>query len=412
MMQNLEKARNDLLEIYQAALSQVNGRAAVSDYLAANPLPGKWSVVAIGKAAQAMAQGALDHFGDRLLNGLVISKYGHIDPHWLSTTPFEGVESAHPVPDDRSLAAGNRLMTFIAGLPEDHRLLFLISGGASSLVEVLPDGVNLDDLQQLNRWMLANGLSIDKMNRLRKRVSMIKGGGLLGYLGNREVKALLISDVPNDDPAVIGSGLLVNEDNGLTADETAVYPEWLQRVLTLAENSKPRVEKTVEQVIVANLRMAREAAARAAELRGYKVTCSHAMICGDAVNVARRMALEVSDSLPGIFIWGGETTVMLPETPGRGGRNQHMALAAAMILAGSDDTCFLAAGTDGTDGPGEDGGAIVDGATLARGRREGLDADDCLLRADSGAFLEASGDLISTGPTGTNVMDLMIGMKL
>ena len=132
----------------------------------------------------------------------------------------------------------------------------------------------------------------------------------------------------------------------------------------------------------------------------------------DAINAGRRLALELTDSNPGIFVWGGEPSVCLPDEPGRGGRNQHLALSAATVMAGHDDVCFLSIGTDGSDGPGEDAGALVDGGTIGRGQREGFEAEQCLKAADSGSFLEASEDLINTGPTGTNVMDLILGMKL
>jgi glycerate 2-kinase len=164
--------------------------------------------------------------------------------------------------------------------------------------------------------------------------------------------------------------------------------------------------------VIANLRMAREAAAREAEALGYEARVSHAFLSGDAENVGRRLALELQDAWPGVYVWGGEPSVCLPPQPGRGGRNQHLALAAANVIAGRDDIIFLSAGTDGTDGPGEDAGALVDGGTLGRGERDGFKAEACLRSADSGSLLEASGDLINTGPTGTNVMDLIIGLKL
>jgi hydroxypyruvate reductase len=163
---------------------------------------------------------------------------------------------------------------------------------------------------------------------------------------------------------------------------------------------------------MASLRDAREAAAEEARHLGYRVHLNHALISADAANSGRRLALELLDSWPGVYVWGGEPSVELPSAPGRGGRNQHLALSAATVIEGRDDICFLSAGTDGTDGPGEDAGALVDGGTLGRARRAGFEAVDCLARADSGELLQASGDLIHTGPTGTNVMDLMLGLKL
>ncbi len=139
---------------------------------------------------------------------------------------------------------------------------------------------------------------------------------------------------------------------------------------------------------------------------------SHAHISADAATAGRRLAIELCEANPGVYIWGGEPSVQLPENPGRGGRNQHLALSAATAIAGHDDVFFLSMATDGGDGPGDDAGAVVDGGTLRRGERQGMDALQALDAADSGSFLEASGDLINTGPTGTNVMDLILGIKL
>ncbi|MES9911697.1 MAG: DUF4147 domain-containing protein [Candidatus Sedimenticola sp. 4PFRAG1] len=408
-MKDIQKARSDLLKIYQAAVNAVGGRRAVNAHLQETPLEGDWSLVAIGKAAQSMAQGAEDALGEQLQDGLVITKQGHLDAQWIKTSRFSGVESSHPVPDQRSLDAGHQLVEYLESLPPERRLLFLISGGTSSLVERLNAGVGFEELVRLNDWLLGSGLSITSVNRIRKRISHIKGGGLLGYLGKRKVVGLLISDVPGDDPSIIGSGLLVHDEQKARID--ANLPEWAQPLLASGSETEIAPEADVSLAIVANLRTAREAAAEKAGALGYETKVNHAFISADAANSGRRLALEMLDALPGVYIWGGEPTVMLPENPGRGGRNQHLALSAARVIEGTKDTCFLSCGTDGTDGPGEDAGAVVDGGTLGRARKEGFDAEDCLARADSGSLLEASGDLVSTGPTGTNVMDLMIGLK-
>ncbi|MET0024270.1 MAG: DUF4147 domain-containing protein [Sedimenticola sp.] len=409
-MRSIEKGRSDLLEIFEAAVEAVGGRRAVSDHLQASPLEGEWSLVAVGKAAEAMARGAEEVLGERLLDGLVITKWGHLDPQWLAGSRFQGIESSHPVPDGASLEAGRRMVDYLEELPEERQLLFLISGGTSSLVELLPPGVEGEQLARLNDWLLSSGLSITAINRIRKRISLIKGGGLLRYLGQRKVLGLLISDVPGDDPAIIGSGLLVAGEREESVMPT--LPEWVEHLLGQIPETAQATGIDVSLEIVANLKKAREAAAEKARALGYETRVSHAFISADATNSGRRLALELLDALPGIYIWGGEPTVILPEKPGRGGRNQHLALSAATVIEGTKDICFLSCGSDGTDGPGEDAGGLVDGGTLGRGRQEGFDAVECLARADSGSLLEASGDLVSTGPTGTNVMDLMIGLKL
>jgi len=259
---------------------------------------------------------------------------------------------------------------------------------------------------------LASGWDIHRMNALRKHLSRIKGGRLAAHLRGRRIMQLLISDVPGDSPSDIGSGLLVADEESRIA--ASVLPPWLQ---TLLKSAPPPLTDlscftNIETHIIASFDHALAAAVREAKKLGYAIQVHAERLSGDAAATGRRLAAELRDGAAGLHIWGGETTVELPANPGRGGRNQHLALAAAEALADRDKVWLLAAGTDGSDGPGEDAGALVDGGTLARGALEGLDAADCLQRADAGTFLEASGDLISTGPTGTNVMDIVIGLKV
>ena len=403
--------RSRLAEIFQAAVASVEGDAAVAAWLKANPLSGEVCLIAIGKAAQSMANGAYRMLGDRIARGLVISKLGHLDAGVCRQRGWQAIEAAHPVPDASSLRAGERLLSFLAEADE-RPLLFLLSGGASSLVETPVAGVDLDFISRSNRWLLASGLDIVQMNLVRKGLSRIKGGGLLGYLGQREVHALAISDVPGDHPSAIGSGLLVPEPDLVMQLAAMDLPDWLRERLEagLAQRQSPP-QQAPRLHIVANLQMAREAAERRARELGFQVNRHDSFIEGDAAETGRRLAGELLQGPGGISIWGGETTVELPAEPGRGGRNQHLALAAATRLAGSGNCYLLSAGTDGTDGPTEDAGALVDAETLLRGTQEGMEAERCLTAADAGAFLEASGDLITTGPTGTNVMDLIIGLK-
>ena len=410
-MGSIDAGRKALLEIFHAALARVEGEGVVYRHLKRQPLQGELSLVAIGKAAGAMARGAQRALGKQLVDGLVISKHGHLGNYSARSHPLIGIEGSHPVPDGQSLDAGERLLEYLQGLPPERPLLFLISGGASSLVEVLHPGIGLPQLQAVNRWLLGSGLAIDRMNRIRRALSAIKGGGLLRWIGPRPVQALLISDVAGDDPSVIGSGLLVPAHDEQPASTIPGLPDWLRALLS-ASPPAPVERGQVELYLLATLRDAREAAAAEARRLGFKTHLSHAFLSADAENAGRRLALELLDSWPGIYVWGGETTVQLPAEPGRGGRNQHLALSAALEMEGRDDVCLLSAGTDGTDGPGEDAGALVDGGTVGRARREGIDAVDALQRADAGTLLAASGDLLHTGPTGTNVMDLVIGLRL
>jgi glycerate 2-kinase len=297
---------------------------------------------------------------------------------------LESWESAHPVPDQRSLDAGARLLRFIEEMPRHVRPLWLVSGGASSLVEGLAPGASLADLQALNREGLARGLSIGALNARRREISRLKGGRLAQLLEGRGAIALFISDVPGDDPAVIGSGLLGPAAAAAGADD-------------------------IERLVVASITQALEAVR--SHGAGLSIHIQPHGFGGPTERLAVRFAHELALSVQQLRAWGGESVLELPEQPGRGGRNQHLALAVARLIAGHD-MFLLAVGTDGTDGPTADAGGLVDGETCARIACAGLDVDDCLRRAASGSALAAAGDLVHTGPTGTNVGDLVMGLRL
>lgn len=394
-----------LLDLYQSALRAVEGRCSVALHLASQSLVGRIWVVALGKAAASMLQGAQDTL--RIERALLITKPGHAP--FPSSPLIEILEAGHPIPDARSLAAGQRLLAYIAMAPVDVEWLFLISGGTSSLVEVLQDGVTLSDLQRVNQWLLASGWPIDQMNTLRQRLSRIKGGQLCGYLRGRPARALLISDVPDDDPGTIGAGPLVV--NRLERPWPDSLPSWLERLLSSLSAAPETDCSRVTTHIVADLDKALAAVVAAADQHGLTIQLHSERLAGEAEQVGLNLALQLRKAQAGLHLWGGETTVRLPPQPGQGGRCQQLALAAAQQLAGDDRITLLAAGTDGSDGPGEAAGACIDGTTLLRGLRAGQDAQLALQSANAGAFLEAAGDLLETGPTGTNVTDLVIALK-
>ncbi len=344
-----------LLEIYQAALTAVDGSRCVAAQLTVRPLAGRIWAVALGKAASAMLAGAFDSLGERLERALLITKHGHLQGREFPRS--EVLLAAHPVPDDSSLAAGQRLLDFMAAAPADITWLFLISGGASSLVEVLPEGVSLTDVQRANQWLLASGLPIEQMNAIRRRLSRIKGGRLCEYLGQRPTRVLLISDVPGDDPAIIASGLL---HVTVSAEPLpAQLPAWLLALVN--RDDAVLVDQRTAQIdteIVARLDQALDAAASAATAHGYRVYRSHERLHGDAQLAGQQIAAALCAGAPGVYLWGGETTVCLPEHPGQGGRCQQLALAAAQVLAGQHGIYLLAAGTDGNDGPGDVAGCV------------------------------------------------------
>ena len=397
----------------------MQGESCIRETLRQHTLDGSVAVIAIGKAAASMIKGAASILSEQLAAGLIITKTEHQgQSHNFDVIGnIQFLEAGHPVPDENSLSAGNELLSFISHQPPSRTLVFLISGGTSSLVEVLPKGVSLIDLQKLNEWLLGSGLDITTMNNVRGTVSCIKSGRLAKLMEGRKVLNLMISDVPGDKPHVIGSGLLLpNPDLQKSLPEAPMIkiPNWLDQMLENTEQAPLMSDacfNNIDTHVIATNMDAKQAAATTAQVLGYDVILHEEMITGDALVTGKARAKQLCESRPGLHIWGGETTVRLPENPGTGGRNQHLALAAATVLDGHKNCWLLAAGTDGSDGPTVEAGALVDGGTLARGISSGLDAGVALTEANSGAFLAASDDLIRTGPTGTNVMDLVLGLK-
>ena len=404
--------RRLLLDGLRAALDATGGRECVRRRLAGERDCAPRFAFAVGKAAAAMTAGAFDALGGRLERALVVTKHGHAGGMLDAGLPVEVVESSHPVPDESCLAAGRALVEFVDSIPAGADVLALVSGGASALVEVLPDGFAASDLARVNEYLLAEGHSIGVMNRVRKRISRIKGGRLAQRLAPRGTLCLAISDVPGDDPKVIGSGLLVAHSNDDIAIDDFDLPKWL---IEMARRAPPLPgageTQCVRTEIVARPADARAAAAAVCRAAGIDVVEHRGLLQGDALEVGRRIGREIVQGEPRAHVWASETTVTLPHDPGRGGRCQSLALAAALEIRESTDVYVLAAGTDGTDGPGEDAGGLVDGRTVARGIAAGLDPELGLRNADAGTFLEASGDLVHTGPTGTNAMDLIVAMK-
>jgi len=393
--------RRRLLDLFQTGLAAVAGDRVTREALDAGrtrPV----HLLAVGKAAGSMAAGALQALGGQVERGLVVV------PHGYPTEGLEGLSvmtAGHPLPDADSLAAGAAARDFVAAVPPDHELLVLLSGGASALMEALPPGMTLDELRALNEWMLGSGLDIHAMNRIRQAVSRIKGGGLARCLRTPHAEVLLISDVPDDDPAAIGSGPF----HAPLAGPLPALPEALGRWVR-----KDRVAGTLPAIphrVIASVDHALAAIETAARRMGLSCRRVPGRFSGDAEALGRQFATDLRAAPPQLWLAGGESSVRLPPHPGRGGRNQQLALAAATVLDGGADCALLAAGTDGRDGSTPDAGALVDGGTVARGRAAGLDPEAALAAADAGRFLEESGDLVHTGPTGTNVADLVLGLR-
>lgn len=404
----MNDSRKLLLELLQCGLDAVEGRASVRHYFQDKEVE-KVYCVAIGKAAESMSLGLLDVFKDQLSAALLITKHGYVSHQLNAFSQFDIIQAGHPVPDAFSLDAGKKLLTFLAHLPVDAKLVFLISGGASSLVDVLNDSLSLEVLQKINHWLLSSGYDIATMNKVRTQLSAIKGGKLLSHLHVRHVDCLMISDVYGDALETIGSGLLFPANDELPAALPENLPSWIRQhcepFLSAASAA------SVNAVIVANRLKALAAIEAAASSKGKTVFMHEEFMSGDVFVAAKHFSETIRTLESGIHVWSSETTVVLPENPGRGGRCQAMALAVAEHLQGHNDFVFMAVGTDGSDGPSDDAGAMVDAETIARGTLSGLDAKQCLLTANAGVFLQASGDLIQTGATGTNVMDIFIVIK-
>ncbi len=371
----MAKAKEILERVWWAGVRAVRGDEAVTVALGDLTGPAPDRIIAVGKAAASMARAATDRFGPDV-PCLVITKYGHSEDAGLPPGT-EIIESAHPVPDTASLQAGARLLEAVGGMTADSHLLLLVSGGASSLVEVLEGDLTLEDLARLNREMLAQGLDIHAMNARRKTISRIKGGKLLAEFPGARATVLAISDVEGDAMGVIGSGI-----GAAPATRGFAY----------------------EGRIVASNAIARAAAAAEARRLGLTVLSSEETLYCDVAEAAGRIAGAL-DGTPGLRIWGGEPVTVLPPDPGRGGRNQALALSVAERIAGRGGLSVLVAGTDGSDGPTNAAGGLVDGATWGPGGAEAL------IAADSGTYLDARGALFVTGPTGTNVMDLALALQ-
>ncbi len=358
-------------DLWQAGVAAVDGYRAT--LAATQRIEAPDQILAVGKAAGAMARAANERFGN--LPTLVVTKDGHgsdLPEHVVV------IEASHPVPDARSLAGGRALRETIEAMAPGSNLLLLVSGGASSLAEDLVTGKTLDDLEMLNHRLLSEGLDIGAMNTERRKLSRIKGGGLLSHFNGARVTVLAISDVPGDDLGVIGSGIGSLPDTPAFAAQTSI----------IASNAHSRA-----------------AAEQAAVQAGLNVHANEESMHDDYLSVAANIGERLRNMPKGALVFGGEPTVVLPDEPGRGGRNQALALALAKEIAGQPDLTVIVGGTDGTDGPTEAAGAIVTGDTWSE------DAQTYLDRADSGSYLDKSGSLLVTGPTGTNVMDLVVAIR-
>ncbi len=404
--------RDVALKIYEHAIERVKPERVLKDHVL--KIEEKVYVVSVGKAAWRMAKVVKELIPDRIEGGFVITKRGHAEG---DIEGFEIREASHPIPDESSIEATEDLLKRLKDLEDDVLVLFLISGGTSALVELPEDGVDLEDIKRISSELMRRGADIYELNAVRKKLSRVKGGKLASAFPKKRFKALIVSDVIGDRLDVIGSGPL-HPDPGVpnALEVLEKYSiEASRRILNVLRRDTPEHPGNVEEVIVANLEMACDAALKKAEDLGFRSTILSTFIQGEAREVGRVLGQIAKEELfnsrplkrPCVLIAGGETVVTV-RGDGRGGRNQELALSASLEIEGLPGVAVASLGTDGTDGVTDATGAIVDGESTARMREKGLDPRELLERNDSYTALKASNDLVFTGPTGTNVNDIMI----
>ncbi len=397
-------------------------------------------VVGAGKAGAPMTRAVEQLLGDRLDSGLVVVKTGHVDEERAADSAISIVEASHPLPNAAGVAAGEQILALAEQATRDDLVIALLSGGGSALLVAPAPGLSLADLQAMTDALLASGADIREINCLRKHCSAVKGGQLARAVAPATLLTLVLSDVVGSPLDAIASGPTV-PDGTTWADAWAIVERYrlegklpasivarLQSGLAgeVADTPKPddplfaNAALAPQTLIVADNRVAAEAARVRARALGFNTLLLSTFVEGEAREVAKVVAALAKEivasgqpvSPPACLILGGETTVTLGEQPGRGGRNQALALAAALEIDREqthalDDVTIVSLATDGTDGPTDSAGALVDSGTVARGRARGLNARDHLRRDDVYPFLQATNDLLLTGPTQTNVNDLI-----
>jgi glycerate 2-kinase len=408
--------RDLLRSLFQAAVDAADPAKLVPRHLPPRPL-GRTIVVGAGKASAAMAR-AFEQSWHGPLEGLVVTRYGHGVP----CQRIEIVEAAHPVPDAKGAGAAARMLDLVKGLTADDLVVALISGGASALLVAPAAGLTLADKQAVTKQLLASGADIAEMNCVRKHLSAIKGGRLAAAASPARVVTLLISDVPGDDPGVIGSGPTIADPTSV-ADARAILarykiqlPPAVQTHLERGADESPkpgdpRLARN-EAIMIATPQRSLEAAAAVAKAAGITPVILGDSIEGESKDVARVMAGIVRQvkrygqpaAAPCALISGGETTVTV-RGKGRGGRNVEFLLALAVALRGLEGVHAVAGDTDGVDGQEEIAGAFIDSTTWQRARDKGMDPLARLADNDGHGFFEALGDQLITGPTLTNVND-------
>lgn len=381
----------------------------------------KLLVVGAGKAAVVMAKALEEDLGGLINSGLVITKYDHIGD--FRSDRIKAVEAGHPVPDENGLRATRRLVDLVQAAGEDTLVVCLLSGGGSALLTLPQEGITLGEKQEITDTLLRSGASIEEINAVRKHISGVKGGRLARLASPASVVSLIVSDVIGDRLEVIASGPTAPDGttfqdalNVLTKYSVKSPESVIKLIERGATGQVPDTPKKgdsafarVDNIIVANNSAALESALRKARELGYQAEIISRDLSGDISQAARFLFEESQRHLerPACLISGGETTVVV-KGRGTGGRNMHLALYFAMAIEGKEGITMLSAGTDGTDGPTDAAGALIDSESIARARKAGIVPEEYFAEDDSYSFFRLTGDILVTGPTGTNVMDIQV----
>ncbi len=402
-----------LRKLFDTAVDAAQPGLRLPGFLPSAP-KGRTIVAGAGKAGASMVQ-ALEANWDGPLEGLVITRYGH----GLPTTQVEVVEASHPVPDAAGFAAAQRVNGIVQDLSEDDLVLFLISGGGSALMTAPADGVSLEDKQVVNKALLACGAHIGEINCVRKHLSAIKGGRLAANAYPAKRVALMISDVPGDDPSVIASGPTVEDPStreealGIISKYALDIPQAILNFLASPTSETPKAGDPrladVENHVIAAPSQSLSAAKAVAEKAGVTVLDLGDLVEGEARQVGQahaRKAKEIAagSAGPALILSGGECTVTIAGT-GKGGPNTEYLMGMALELDGTPGIQALACDTDGIDGAMDNAGAMIDPTTLARAAASGLDTGTMLANNDAHAYFQTLDDLVVCGPTHTNVND-------
>jgi glycerate 2-kinase len=401
-----------VLSILAASFNAVDPYNAVKKYLDENPIPKNKRTFAfgLGKAAIKMTQALADSIP--LTDTLIITK--HASP--LTFESATVILGNHPIPGRDSLTAGLAALKFVSSLTPDDLLICLISGGGSALMAapIIP----LDELQSLTSSLLASGARIDEINTVRRHLDSLKGGGLAQAANGAQIISLILSDVVGDSIEAIASGPTAPDESTIENTMKILYENIGQQAVRLQKNFKETLKpndavfKKVENHIIASNSIALNAAKKQAEVEGFRTRIVKDQLQGEAREVGREMAILLKEELqnqarPFCLLAGGETTVTLKGN-GKGGRNQEVALGAVEELGRMQNVMLLSIATDGEDGPTDAAGAIATNETAQRAESHGLSVADSLSRNDAYVFFDQMDDLIRTGPSGTNVNDIVL----